>query len=304
MFVKITLLWTFDFKKKYTTSNQCAPVPGRILPVVYTSTSTENLSRFTQSASQHTELECSKMDWLIAVLLLSLLLQPSSPLVRTLEVSPRVEANHDTFLYLCSLDVNEQNIGVVAYRNYQRHYFFKTWLRGILPFTLDGEQGSLDGREQPKFWTRTKGCSCETPCVFFYILFMLFSLFVAHAAAPRIFFFYFFTMQQKKSDRSDFNSGDEEGPYTNYNTGVQFEIGIRTEYNEELLFKVFRSLPEWNVETQLGTTTYWLYEATHTNNNSVNLLDQACDEDAEMVDCRRSLSFPTWNDTIPAYYPG
>ena len=73
------------------------------------------------------------MDWMIAVLLLSLLLQPSSPLVRTLEVSPRVEANHDTFLYLCSLDVNEQNIGVVAYRNYQRHYFFKTcnYLLGI-----------------------------------------------------------------------------------------------------------------------------------------------------------------------------
>jgi len=120
------------------------------------------------------------------------------------------------------------------------------------------------------------------------------------------FFFPFFFLPHLpyNADRSDFNSGDEEGPYTNYNTGVQFEIGIRTEYNEELLFKVFRSLPEWNVETQLGTTTYWLYEATQTNNNSVNLLDQACDEDAEMVDCRRSLSFPTWNDTIPAYYPG
>ena len=39
---------------------------------------------------------------------------PTSPLVRTLEVSPRVEANHDTFLYLCSLDVNEQNIGKLS----------------------------------------------------------------------------------------------------------------------------------------------------------------------------------------------
>ena len=133
-----------------------------------------------------------KMDWMIAVLLLSLLLQPSSPLVRTLEVSPRVEANHDTFLYLCSLDVNEQNIGVVAYRNYQRHYFFKTWLRGILPFTLDGEQGSLDGREQPKFWTRTKGCSCETPCVFFYILFLCYFHCLLLTPPHHAFFFFIF----------------------------------------------------------------------------------------------------------------
>ena len=103
------------------------------------------------------------------------------------------------------------------------------------------------------------------------------------------------------------------GPYTNYLTGVQFEIGIRTEFNEELFFKVFRSLPEWDVATDLGTTTYYLFEARHTNyigfitNNirgSVDLLDVACAADAEMVDCRRSLSFPTWNDTIPAYYPG
>ena len=129
---------------------------------------------------------------MIAVLLLSLLLQPSSPLVRTLEVSPRVEANHDTFLYLCSLDVNEQNIGVVAYRNYQRHYFFKTWLRGILPFTLDGEQGSLDGREQPKFWTRTKGCSCETPCVFFYILFLCYFHCLLLTPPHHAFFFFIF----------------------------------------------------------------------------------------------------------------
>jgi len=139
-------------------------------------------------------------------------------------------------------------------------------LRGVLPYTksLDRNTGSLDGRKQPSFWTSTKGCSY----------------------------------------RSDFNSGDEEGPYTNYNTGVQFEIGIRTEHNEELFFKVFRSLPEWNVQTDLGTTTYWVFEATHVNNNSANLLDNACDEDAEMVDCRRSIVFPTWNDTISAYYPG
>jgi len=97
----------------------------------------------------------------------------TSALVRTLEVSPRVEANHDTFLYLCSLDINEQNVGVLAYRNYQRHYKDKTWLRGTLPFTksLDGELGSEDGREQPTFWTSTKGCTY----------------------------------------RSDFNAGDEEG---------------------------------------------------------------------------------------------
>ena len=71
-----------------------------------------------------------------------------------------------------------------------------------------------------------------------------------------------------------------------------------------LILKVFRSLPEWNVLTDLGTTTYWVFEATHVNNNSANLLDVACDEDVEMVDCRRSTVFPTWNDTIPAYYPG
>jgi hypothetical protein len=107
--------------------------------------------------------------------LLTLLLHVciTSALVRTLEVSPRVEANHDTFLYLCSLDINEQNVGVLAYRNYQRHYKDKTWLRGTLPFTksLDGELGSEDGREQPTFWTSTKGCTY----------------------------------------RSDFNAGDEEG---------------------------------------------------------------------------------------------
>ena len=94
------------------------------------------------------------------------------------------------------------------------------------------------------------------------------------------------------------------GPYTDYFTGVQFEIALRTEYNEELFFKVFRSLPEWDVETDLGTTKYWVFEATHVNNRSQDLLDVACDEDAEMVDCRRSIVFPTWNDTIPAYYPG
>lgn len=97
----------------------------------------------------------------------------ANSLVRTLEVSPRVEANHDTFLYLCSLDVNEQNIGVLAYRNYQKTYSQKTWLRGVLPFTksLDESSGSFDGREQPTFWTSTKGCTY----------------------------------------RSDFNAGDEEG---------------------------------------------------------------------------------------------
>ena len=109
--------------------------------------------------------------------LLTLLLHVciTSALVRTLEVSPRVEANHDTFLYLCSLDINEQNVGVLAYRNYQRHYKDKTWLRGTLPFTksLDGELGSEDGREQPTFWTSTKGCTY----------------------------------------RSDFNAGDEEGKW-------------------------------------------------------------------------------------------
>ena len=94
------------------------------------------------------------------------------------------------------------------------------------------------------------------------------------------------------------------GPYTNYFTGVQFEIALRTEFNEELFFKVFRSLPKWDIETDLGTTIYWVFEAVHVNNNSVDLLDAACDKDAEMVDCRRSRSFPTWNDTIPAYYPG
>ena len=135
----------------------------------------------------------------IQYLLLFTIIKPIYPLIRTLEVSPRVEANHDTFLYLCSLDVNEQNIGVVAYRNYQQHYASKTWLRGILPYTknLEGNLGSFDGREQPKFWTSTKGCAY----------------------------------------RSDFNSGDEMGPYTNYNTGVQFEIGVRTEFNEEIFFK-------------------------------------------------------------------
>ena len=85
---------------------------------------------------------------------------------------------------------------------------------------------------------------------------------------------------------------------------MQFEIALRTEYNEELFFKVFRSLPEWDVETDLGTTIYWVFEATHLNNRSQDLLDVACDEDAEMVDCRRSIVFPSWNDTIPAYYPG
>jgi hypothetical protein len=120
-------------------------------------------------------IQSASFDMAIMTRLLTLLLHVciTSALVRTLEVSPRVEANHDTFLYLCSLDINEQNVGVLAYRNYQRHYKDKTWLRGTLPFTksLDGELGSEDGREQPTFWTSTKGCTY----------------------------------------RSDFNAGDEEG---------------------------------------------------------------------------------------------
>ena len=54
---------------------------------------------------------------LTLIILLSMAPIPTNPLVRTLEVSPRVPANHDTFLYLCSLDINEQNVGVLAYRN-------------------------------------------------------------------------------------------------------------------------------------------------------------------------------------------
>ena len=139
-----------------------------------------------------------------------------------------------------------------------------TWLRGQLPYADEIALGSLDGRDQPKYWQSTKGCSY----------------------------------------RSDFNAGDEEGPYTDYRTGVQWEFTMTTEMNESLKFRVFRSLPEWNATTDLGTTFYWFYWGIHVNNHSAPLLPVACDEDVEMVDCRRSLVFPHWNDTISAYYPG
>ena len=206
--------------------------------------------------------------------------QGVEPLVTNREVSPHKEPDHDTFLYLCSIDVNEQNLAVRAYREYQRMYASTTWLKGVLPYTqtLGGADhgygvGSLDGRDQPTYWTSTKGCAY----------------------------------------RSDFNAGDEEGPYTNYLTGVQFEFTMKTEESEELSFKVFRTLPVWDESTYgegtrlastSGTTTYYMFDAIHVNNNSAKLLPAACDPDAEMVDCRRSTVFPIWNDTIFAFYPG
>ena len=89
------------------------------------------------------------------------------PLVTNREVSPHIEPNHDTFLYLCSLDINEQNFAVRAYREYQKMYRSTTWLKGVLPYTqtlgtdedLGYGVGSLDGRDQPVYWTSTKGCA-------------------------------------------------------------------------------------------------------------------------------------------------
>ena len=203
------------------------------------------------------------------------------PLVTNREVSPHIEPNHDTFLYLCSLDINEQNFAVRAYREYQKMYRSTTWLKGALPYTqtlgtdedLGYGVGSLDGKDQPVYWTSTKGCAY----------------------------------------RSDFNAGDEEGPYTNYLTGVQFEFTMNTEEDESLRFKIFRTLPVWDESTYgedtrlastMGSTTYYMFDAIHVNNNSASLLPEACEPDAEMVDCRRSTVFPKWNDTIRAFYPG
>lgn len=115
----------------------------------------------------------------VFILLLALVLPPKSQsLVTNREVSPHAPVNHDTFLFLCSLDVNEQNFAVRAYREYQKMYRETTWLQGVLPYTetLDGQDqgfgvGSLNGKDQPKYWESTKGCAY----------------------------------------RSDFNAGDEEG---------------------------------------------------------------------------------------------
>ena len=79
---------------------------------------------------------------------------PADALLRISAICPECEINHDTFLFLCSLDVNEQNLGLDAYRNYQVKYHGTTTLTGVFPFTADP-----DGRTQPSFVVSTKGCS-------------------------------------------------------------------------------------------------------------------------------------------------
>ena len=188
----------------------------------------------------------------------AILCSRGSGLLRTQAVCPSCPVSHDTFLYLCSLDTNEQNVALDAFRAYMTMYVNHTWINGSIPFT-----DSADGRNQPEFILSTKGCSY----------------------------------------RSDFNAGAEAGD-TDYKVGIEFNMIMTTNTSEELFFKVFRALPEWNATTDLGSTTWWVFEGAHLNNGSAALLHEACTPEDDPADCVKSRTFPTWTTTIPAFYPG
>jgi hypothetical protein len=215
--------------------------------------------------------------------------------VRTREVSKRVPITHDTYLYLCSLNEqqnNEQNIVVNAYAA------LKT--KAGSGFPLSGHVGPLGyGRDQDPVLISSKGCSYK----------------------------------------SDFNYGFSAGPNTNYKQGVEMHYYVTTTNNEQVYLRIFRTLPTWNSTASLGhpiydrgETTYYVYEALWKNSPTVNtnketwvgqnLLEEPCTSPASIVgcsykdigelrqndmdctDCKFSLVYPTWNDYMPAYYPG
>ena len=229
------------------------------------------------------------------LLLFLLCIHPLESRVRTLEVSNRVPVTHDTYLYLCSLNEqqgNEQNIIVNAFAA------LKNKVGNTFP--LIGDVGPTGrGRDQNPVMLSSKGCHY----------------------------------------RSDFNSGNSAGPNTNYMQGVELHYYVTTSNNEILYMRIFRSLPVWNASASMGhpvydrgQTTYYISEAVWKNSpspdtNAVtwdgqNLLQEPCttpatligcsyknigemrQNDMDCTDCILSVVFPTWQDYMPAYYPG
>jgi hypothetical protein len=229
------------------------------------------------------------------LVLLQLLLRSGESVVRTGEVSPRMPVSHDTFLYLCSLDVNEQNVAIEAFDQWRAHPSYEgKWGAGR---TIVGELGPLGhGKDQaiPAAVVSSKGCSY----------------------------------------RSDFNVGYISG-VTDYRQGVELTYVVETTNEELITLRVFRTLPEWNETTNLGLTTYWLSEMIWINAPEPqrdqaprlvrwwgkNLLDKPCtawdnpgcayedigwmvQSDLDCSGCKPADVWVTWQDYLPAYFPG
>ena len=112
-------------------------------------------------------------------------------------------------------------------------------------------------------------------------------------------------------------------------------LGSGGAHEELITLRVFRTLPEWNETTNMGLTTYWLSEMIWINAPEPqrdkaprlvkwwgkNLLDKPCtawdhpgcafedigwmvQSDLDCSGCKPSDVWITWQDYLPAYFPG
>ena len=80
--------------------------------------------------------------------------------VRSGEISPQMPVSHDTFVYLCSLEVNEQNIAIEAFDQWREHPLYRSkWGAGNVILGELGPKGHGKDQAIPAALVSSKGCS-------------------------------------------------------------------------------------------------------------------------------------------------
>lgn len=231
---------------------------------------------------------------LLLSLLLTLLPHFAGGKLRTMEVSPRVPVNHDTFLYMCSQDVNEQNVAVRAWQAWLATYPDKA-------STIAGILGPVnDGRNQINVILSSKGCAYRSD----------------------------FNAGYTQGPRTHYLEGIEMTYYVQTSLGEILNLRVFRSLPE--WYEVWDDTV--NATRFLGRSQYWLSQAVWVNSPSQDikvtwvgesLLDEPCQDlpgcsyedlgwmvqsDLDCTGCKLSEVYPTWNDTdataLPAFFPG